>query len=185
MTAAIFPNTSNAIDAQNHQDFLDEAITVLGALQIKGLATPGSNPGTNDGPVGYFAKEAGTYANFGGVVVATGELYFLAYDGISSWTPYLLATGLNSSSNDPDEQTITSLTSITIPAGKLLEKIAFISATTQNVSAEVNAGQNDLLNGESITGGQTLVMNIDVYADSDITLTINPAASLTVKIYTR
>ena len=48
-----------------------------------GIATPTTNPGTPDGPVFYFAAEAGTYSNFNGIKIATGEAVILEWCG--SW----------------------------------------------------------------------------------------------------
>lgn len=44
-----------------------------------GVATPTTNPGTPDGPVFYLATKAGTYSNFGGIVVNDEEACILQY----------------------------------------------------------------------------------------------------------
>lgn len=49
-----------------------------------GTATPITNPGTPDQNVFYIATTAGTYTNFGNLVVADGEVAILRYNG--SWT---------------------------------------------------------------------------------------------------
>lgn len=46
-----------------------------------GIATPATNPGTPDQNVFYLASTAGTYANFGGLVLADGEIAILKYNG--------------------------------------------------------------------------------------------------------
>lgn len=52
---------------------------------FQGTATPSSNPGTPDGPVYYFAKESGTYSNFGGITVNIVEgISVLSFNG-SVW----------------------------------------------------------------------------------------------------
>lgn len=49
-----------------------------------GIAIPTTNPGSPDEPVFYIAAQAGTYANFGGIVVNDGEAAILKYVN-SSW----------------------------------------------------------------------------------------------------
>ena len=49
---------------------LKNMITELGAgYQYMGVATPATNPGTPDANVFYLASGAGTYTNFGGIVI--------------------------------------------------------------------------------------------------------------------
>ena len=56
----------------------------LGAgFKYKGVATPTTAPGTPDENVFYIASTAGTYTNFGSLVVAEGEVAILKYNG--SW----------------------------------------------------------------------------------------------------
>ncbi len=49
-----------------------------------GIAIPTTNPGSPDQPVFYIAAQAGTYTNFGGIVVNDGEAAILKYVN-SSW----------------------------------------------------------------------------------------------------
>lgn len=50
-----------------------------------GIATPTTNPGTPEGPVFYFATQAGTYANFGGIEVIEGEASILQWSN-GAWS---------------------------------------------------------------------------------------------------
>lgn len=52
-----------------------------GYYQFAGIATPSTNPGTPDQNVFYLASTAGTYVNFGGLVLADGEIAILKYNG--------------------------------------------------------------------------------------------------------
>lgn len=64
---------------------LKNMITELGAgYQYMGMATPATNPGTPDANVFYLASEAGTYANFRGIVINEGEVCALVWNG--TWT---------------------------------------------------------------------------------------------------
>lgn len=64
---------------------LKNMITELGAgYQYMGVATPATNPGTPDANVFYLASGAGTYTNFGGIVINEGEVCALVWNG--TWT---------------------------------------------------------------------------------------------------
>lgn len=68
ITGALLQSTLNSIIDQ-----------VGGGSTFKGLATPATIPGTPDGPQFYLAQTAGTYSNFGSLVVNAGELVALNY----------------------------------------------------------------------------------------------------------
>lgn len=61
---------------------LKNMVNVLGGgYQFAGAATTEMNPGTPDNNVYYVTTTAGTYTNFGGLVVNDGELALLTYNG--------------------------------------------------------------------------------------------------------
>lgn len=72
ITGAVLQNTLNSI-----VNAVGENATLVG------VATPTTNPGTPDGNVFYFAAQAGTYTNFGSVVLHEG-LNILLWNG-ASW----------------------------------------------------------------------------------------------------
>jgi hypothetical protein len=75
-------NGSNEITGALLQQSLLSMINSLGVgYQFVGIATPSTNPGTPDQNVFYIASTAGTYANFGGLVLADGEIAILKYNG--------------------------------------------------------------------------------------------------------
>ncbi len=77
-------NGNNEITGALMQQSLLAMITSLGAYyQFVDVATPSTNPGTPDQNVMYFAGTAGTYTNFGGIVVNDGEFCALCWNG--SW----------------------------------------------------------------------------------------------------
>ena len=82
--AVIKTNGNNEITGALMQQSLLAMITSLGAhYQFVDVATPSTNPGTPDQNVMYFAGTAGTYTNFGGIVVNEGEFCALCWNG--SW----------------------------------------------------------------------------------------------------
>lgn len=75
-------NGNNEITGALLQQSLLSMINSLGGYyQFAGVATPSTNPGTPDQNVYYIASTAGTYANFGGLVLADGEVAILKYNG--------------------------------------------------------------------------------------------------------
>ena len=77
-------NGNNEITGQILQDTLSSIISNVGAnATLVGEATPTTNPGAPDGNVFYFATQAGTYTNFGSVVLNEG-LNILLWNG-TSW----------------------------------------------------------------------------------------------------
>ena len=79
-------NGNNEITGALLQQSLLAMIDSMGVVgyQYVGIATPATNPGTPDQNVFYLASTAGTYSNFGGVVLADGEIAVLKYNG--TWT---------------------------------------------------------------------------------------------------
>lgn len=82
--AVVKTNGNNEITGASLQQMLIAMITSLGAhYDFVDVATPYTNPGTPDQNVMYFASTAGTYTNFGGIVVDEGEFCALCWNG--SW----------------------------------------------------------------------------------------------------
>lgn len=78
-------NGNNEITGSLLQQTLLSMIGSLGlGYQYMGVASPITNPGTPDQNVFYLASNAGTYTNFGGIVLTLGECAILKYNG--SWT---------------------------------------------------------------------------------------------------
>lgn len=84
--AAIKQNSNQEITGNLLQQSLVAMINSLGnGYLYKGIAKPSTNPGTPDQNVFYIADTAGTYSNFGGVVLVENEVAILKGSG-SSWT---------------------------------------------------------------------------------------------------
>ena len=70
-------NGANAITGPVLQSALLAMVNSLGAgFQFADVATPDTDPGTPDQKVCYFAATPGTYANFGGIVLARYKRVF-------------------------------------------------------------------------------------------------------------
>lgn len=75
-------NGNNEITGALLQQSLLAMINSLGGgFLYTGIATPTTNPGTPDQNIFYIASESGTYSNFGGLVLADGEIAILKYNG--------------------------------------------------------------------------------------------------------
>lgn len=75
-------NGNNEITGSLLQQSLLAMINSLGeGYQYMGIATPTTNPGTPDQNVFYLASVAGTYSNFGSIVIAENEAAILKYNG--------------------------------------------------------------------------------------------------------
>lgn len=83
--AVIYENGNQEITGSVMQATLLAMVNSLGAgYQYAGIATPSTNPGTPDQNVFYLASTAGTYVNFGNIVLNENEVAILKYNG--SWT---------------------------------------------------------------------------------------------------
>lgn len=80
--ASINTNGQQAITGAILNDVLNEMVDVLGeGYQFMGVAQPTDTPATTDAKVCYLAATAGTYANFGNITLADGEVAVLCYNG--------------------------------------------------------------------------------------------------------
>lgn len=95
IAANIYQNNNNEVTADMVKTAMDAVVACIGnGYLYKGVATPATDPSTPDEMVFYLASEAGTYTNFGGIVVAAGEVAIIKGSG-SSWSKD--ATGAASS----------------------------------------------------------------------------------------
>lgn len=84
VASIIKTNGNQEITGQLLQNALNNIISNVGAnSSFAGIATPETNPGTPDGNVFYLATTAGTYSNFNGIVINSGEAVILEWRG--SW----------------------------------------------------------------------------------------------------
>lgn len=85
INANITDNNSGDIDGPKLNNVLTQMVNTLGTgYEFAGVATPSSTPAATDAKVFYIAGEAGTYTNFGGLVVSSGEVAILKYD--TAWS---------------------------------------------------------------------------------------------------
>ena len=84
--ASINTNGQQAITGAILNDVLNEMVDVLGeGYTFLGVATPTTNPTTPEGKAYYLAGAAGTYRNFGNIVVASDEVALLVWGG-TAWS---------------------------------------------------------------------------------------------------
>lgn len=73
-------NGNQEITGQLLQNVLNNIVSSVGENStFAGIATPTTNPGVPDGNVFYLATEAGTYSNFNGIEIASGEAVILEW----------------------------------------------------------------------------------------------------------
>lgn len=78
-------NRNKEITGTVLNDILNAMVSALGAdTRFAGVAVPTTNPGNPEGNVVYFASQAGTYSNFGGIVLPLG-IHILVWNG-TAWT---------------------------------------------------------------------------------------------------
>lgn len=88
--ANIYANGNEEITGPVLNSVLTQMIDTFKAngFLYKGIAIKTSNPGTPDANVFYLAQGPGTFTNFGGLTLPTGDLYVLRYNG--SWSSFNL-----------------------------------------------------------------------------------------------
>lgn len=85
INAQIKTNGQKAITGAKLNGVLVQMVNELGSgYQFIDIATPATDPGTPDENVWYIASQAGTYTNFGGIIVNENEVCALVWNG--SWT---------------------------------------------------------------------------------------------------
>ena len=87
ITTRVYENANNEISGQDMQDVLLQIVQEMGksGFLCQGVATTLTTPPvSSDSNIYYFAKEAGTYSNFGGLVVGVGEVALFVWNG-STW----------------------------------------------------------------------------------------------------
>jgi hypothetical protein len=153
--STIFPNTTKQIDAQTHQDFEEELIDAIGALQYRGIVIPTDNLGYIDGTAWVLAKTAGTYANFSGQVLVAGDVAFLKFNG-TTWTKDLLfnTTTLGAVSSIADTATI----DLNLATGVLTGNVKLDGAANNDITATgtglfLNVQNAEVDDNENLLGG--------------------------------
>jgi len=134
--AAIKTNGQQAITGQVLQTQLVDIIDALTAgYQFAGLATPNGAFSAGDNDVAFLAAQPGTYTNFGGITVASGEIALLLYNG--SWTKQSLplVSRLTRDMGFNDTQSVVTLTAG--ETGKYVK--ASTSAATANANFNISA----------------------------------------------
>ena len=86
IASVIKTNGNQEITGAVLQNTLNNIVSTVGEnATFVGVATPSTNPGVPDGPVFYFATQAGTYTNFGGVTVPNGLTVLYMNEENNNW----------------------------------------------------------------------------------------------------
>ena len=110
--------------------------------QFRGVATPSTNPGTPDGPVFYFAAEAGTYSNFNGISVAVEEVAILEWKG--SWIKKTTGFATQQQVARLDEKIDNKTNEINVAKEEALQAIANLADDEDLTSVDDGTGSNVL-----------------------------------------
>ena len=125
--ASINTNGQQAITGAILNDVLNEMVDVLGeGYTFLGVATISTNPTTPEGKAYYLAGAAGTYRNFGNIVVNDDEVALLVWNG-TAWSK--VVTGAASRED---------LSQLSQNFRKVSEQGFFISDESGNVVAKYN-----------------------------------------------
>lgn len=170
-----------------------------------GVAIPSATPGTNPNyPVFYICKQAGTYAQFGGIELGDGEVAVVTWDGdewnsdtILDLSGYATTTDLTSLAEIVDNIDVNLIPALQESVEGLAEDKADKSTTytKTEVNTLLGAKANDnavmhLAGAETITGGKTFTeivnfedpVNADLINVNQLTaddgMTISPEGSL-------
>ena len=138
----ITTNSAQAITGNILNDVLQAMVDSLGAdYQFGGLVQPGSTFTAGEQPVVFLATTPGTYTNFGGFVVADGEVALLVWSG-TAW-----------SKQTPDIATRTE-----------------VSQLGQKVSAETFSDLSQIIEGKYLNQDGSLTTDADCYVTPKISV---------------
>lgn len=92
-------NNNTITPGTNEAYWVMQSETILSDLNFKGTAVPADNPGTQTTPAFWIVSQAGTYTNFGGVVLAANSLGFISWNG-TAWSIAALALDTTTITNN-------------------------------------------------------------------------------------
>lgn len=154
-------NGNHEITGQVLQTTLLQIVSSIGAnAGFAGVATLATRPTTPDGAVFYLAGQEGTYVEFGGLEVASGELAVIEWSGVS-W----VKTTLIKVSNDTDlANKVTALeTNVTNLEGEVVALDESVTALRGKVT---NLEQADTAIAEQLQGQEdTITANATAIED--------------------
>ena len=130
-------NNNQAITGQVLQNVLNNVVSSIGEnYQFVGIAIQATNPGTPDGNVFYIAYTAGTYANFGGIVVNSNEVAFLLYKG--SWSKKVIGLA----TTEELDKLASDITNTNLSTDVKLEELS--ASFSQEIASQSNALKEEL-----------------------------------------
>lgn len=132
INAQIKTNGLKAITGAKLNGVLVQMVNELGSgYQFIDIATPATDPGTPDENVWYIASQAGTYTNFGGIIVNENEVCALVWNG--SWTKKVTGAATAAQVNQLGQKVGKETSTITMTSadfsGIIYDGSGFIAAT--------------------------------------------------------
>src|SRR5699024_4436337 len=172
--ASVIKNNGNQeITGQVLQNVLNNIVSSIGEnATFAGVATPNTNPGVPDGNVFYFAAQAGTYTNFGGIQIADGEAVILEWRGswVKKTTGFATQQKLSDVSNKSESVNYV-VCSTASETGSKSVTISGITALTSNIRLLIKMTNNNTANNDThsinLLGAKLLYYdNERVYSDN-------------------
>lgn len=162
---AIKPNSKGDITGEVLQENLLEAISSLGKdYRFRGVAKPTATPDLGDENVFYIASEAGTYANYGNITLASDEIAVLTYNG--SWQVHILYGVASKAEIQALESSL--INKLNNSQASLIQKI---NDSENRVDSKLNAQDSEIENFE-----KSIRQQIDEYKPIVIEGNVNNAA---------
>lgn len=176
-------NGNQEITGQVLQSVLNNIISNLGAnATFAGIATPATNPGVPDGNVFYLATEAGIYANFNGIEIATGEAVILEWKG--SWVKKTsgFATQKKLAELEANNNNLTLLDGYSSIDVKVIENFQYVrikkdidisDLRVATVYNDASIPKRIIIKYSNGAGWKSMDMTSNYYSDGDIELYYN------------
>lgn len=161
--AVITTNGNNEITGAILNTTLDQMVDNLGLQQFKGIAVPTTNPGTPDGVAWYIATTAGSYINFGGVVLLSGQTAFFSWNG-SAWNVEITTSGGGSTGSLKYIDLATEQI-MAVAAGTLITHVIIVGKTgTTTVSVGTTSGGKEIMSNRELGVGQKSLNTVSYLA---------------------
>lgn len=176
-------NGNHEITGQVLQTTLLQIVSSIGAnAGFAGVATLATRPTTPDGAVFYLAGQEGTYVEFGGLEVASGELAVIEWNGVS-WVKTTLIKVSN------DTSLANKVTALETNVTNLEGEVVALEGEVTNLEGEVAALDGEVTNlGNSVTAlekqlqGQATAITANATAIEDLNTQIGDIDAVLTEI---
>lgn len=161
INAQIKTNGQKAITGAKLNGVLVQMVNELGSgYQFIDIATPATDPGTPDENVWYIASQAGTYTNFGGIIVNENEVCALVWNG--SWTKKVTGAATAAQVNQLGQEIIDGQFS----ANGIKREIVSLSGNAIEISVNVKQGNAIYIESQFEASGTYIYQFLLHYTDN-------------------